>query len=318
MSEVNLEEMEQNLQAIVNEGEPAEETKEETKEETEVIAFDLDAALDKADPFDLEKEIKAGRYTEEEAKDKATERGWNEGSGDKYGHKLSAIEFLERTPFFKKFDRMHEDQEHLKHQMNKLVEQNKKIAEKSLKDKAKMREDFKKEREELLNTDYLDGDAINRVKKLDKQIDEVEVQAEESEFSDEDRAMSNAYNEAKIEFKKNNEWYESDDKMTSLADEVGTSYASMYFEQNGKLPDPEYTFRYTLNEVRKVYPELDKPKRSTRVAQPSNRVVTNISKKNKPSLKDLPEDQIALAKEVLEACPTMTEEDYLTTYFREH
>ena len=70
------------------------------------------------EPISLE-----GKITEEEAREKAIERGWREDGQDKFGHQISAIEFLERAPLFHKMNLMRGDIDEIKQQNKKLIEQ---------------------------------------------------------------------------------------------------------------------------------------------------------------------------------------------------
>ena len=120
------------------------------------------------------------------------------------------------------------------------------------------------------------------------------------------------YEAAKARFISENSWYEDDYKMTKRAGEIGAEYAKEYHDKYGHLPPPEETFNHMRESIKKEFPE-QKPKRQTRVASTQNRTVATKPKKTK-TLQDLPEDQRAIAKEVIESIPDMTEEDYLKNY----
>jgi len=264
--------------------------------------FDLDEALDSFAPISLE-----GKITDEEAVAKASERGWREDGKDKYGHKISAIEFLERTPLFHKMDLMRGDIEKQDVQIKKLAEQSKKIAKKSIEEKERLVSELKAAKDALLGEEVLDKDDINKLKAIDKQIEDNST----VESSSEDEIVA-AYDDAKEQFTKNNEWYENNRAMTTLADSLGKEYAENYYKKHNLLPDPDDLFKYVVKEVEKDFPDMGKQKRQTRVASNRNRTVAN-SRIPKKTLADLPEDQQAVARLVMESAE-LTEEEYLKSY----
>jgi hypothetical protein len=276
-------------------------TGQEIVEKTEESEFDLDGALDSYEAIELD-----GKVTEEDAVTKAKERGWNPEGKDKYGHSVSAIEFLERTPLFHKMDLMRGDIDEIKAQNKRLTEQSKLIAKKAIDDKARLVKEFKEEKEKLLNQELLDGDDISTLKDIDKKIEEHAVEPIDA------NAMAGRYEVAKVDFERDNDWYKTDYAMTTLADETGVAFAQMYFEENGVLPEPEVTFQKSIDAVKDKYPDMGKPKRQTRVASRTNRTVTN-HRPTKKTISDLPDDQQAVARLVMESAE-LSEEDYLKTY----
>lgn len=289
-------------ESLLDEAEEEAEVEINAESEEQEEAFDIDAALDSDEPIDL-----AGRLSEEDAETKATERGWTKTGVDKYGHRISALEFLERAPFFKKIDLMKNDYKRINEQLDKVLEQNQKIAKKSIEDKKKMMDDFKAEKEKLLSGEYLDTDDVARVRQIDKELESASEPAE----PDEDPIVE-SYSREKDTFQQENDWYGKNRAMTALADKVGTEYATSYNKEHGHLPDPKDLFKFVIDEVKKDFP--DKPRSVTKVATTQTRTVTNQNKSKKRSLADLPEDMRAIAKEVLASCPEMTEEEYLKTY----
>ena len=265
--------------------------------------FNLDEALDSFAPISLD-----GKITHEEAEEKAAERGWRKEGKDKFGHQISAIEFLERTPLFHKMDLMRGDIEKQNNQIKKLAEQSKKIAQKSIEDKAKLVAELKESKEKLMSSELLDSDDIKELKSIDKQIEDNST----VEAADGDQDVINAYDDAKDNFVKGNEWYNSNRAMTTLADTLGKEYAEDYYKENKTLPDPQDLFNYVLDEVKKDFPDMGKPKRQTRVASNRNRTVAN-NKAPKKTLSDLPEDQQAIARLVMESAE-LSEEEYLKSY----
>ena len=140
--EIDLEALQDNIdETLIDEPEELD-ASQETEEQEDAPEFDLDASLDSFEPITLD-----GKISEEDAKEKASQRGWREDGKDKYGHQISAIEFLERTPLFHKMELMRGDIDDIKKQNKRLVEQSKLIAKKSVDDKAKMLSEFKAERE---------------------------------------------------------------------------------------------------------------------------------------------------------------------------
>jgi len=268
--------------------------------------FDIDAAINSGEHVNL-----SDKVTQEQAEEAAKGRGWNEEGTDKYGHKISAIEFLERSSFFRKNDLLKGDIDEVNKKVTKLLEQNQQIAQKSINDKKKMLDDFEAEKTRILSEDFLDSDGINRLKEVDAGIAE---NTTESQPTANNEQIIEDYETAKVEFVKDNDWYQKDYKMTQLADDVGTKYAKDYYEEHNVLPAPEATFKAALDAVNEKYPAKEKEvvKKATRVAS-GNRVVTQTNKPKKKTLADLPEDQRALAAEVMEATG-QTEADYLSTY----
>jgi hypothetical protein len=291
------------LEKHINESLEDENLEADVDVEEEQTDFDIDEALNSAEPIDL-----TGKISDEDAEAKATERGWSKDGVDKYGHRISAIEFLERTPFFKKMDLMRGDIDRVNKQVEKLAKQNQQIAQKSIEDKKKLVEGFKAEKARILSGDYIDESGINDLKAIDEKIDAIDVE----EAPNADKQIAEDYDIAKKEFKKANEWYETNRAMTIVADKVGTEWAIDYLNKYGEIPPPEETFNYALEEVKKEFPDLGKPKRPTRVNSPAGRTTTPTSKK-KVSLSDIPEDARAIALEVMEATG-QSEEDYLSTY----
>ncbi len=276
---------------------------EEVVEEVVEPEFDINAAINSGEHVNL-----SDKVTPEQAEAAAAERGWNEEGKDKYGHQISAIEFLERSSFFKKNDLMRGDIDKLNTKLDSVLKQNQQIAQKSIDDKKKLTEDFKAEKEKLLSGEFLDEDGLARVRELDSGIESNQVAAVEPQVDD----IVADYETARDKFKTDNEWYGSNRALTALADKVGTEYAIQYEKENGRLPEPDTLFTYVLDEVKKDMPSQAEPARPTRVAS-ANRVVTQTRKPKTKTLLDLPEDQRAVAALVIEATG-QTEADYLKTY----
>lgn len=313
-AEIDLEALEKNIQATL--GEPDDNNVEETEEVAEEATgeeneaapdeseetFDLDEALNSDQPIAL-----AGRLTEEQAREEAAKRGWKEDGEDRFGHKISAIEFLERAPLFKKISLMRGDIEEQNRKIEALAEQSKKIAQKSIEDKKRLNEELQAAKEKLLSSEYLDSDDVAELKKIDSQIEATAI--DEPEQSDE---IYSQYEKAKENFVKENDWYRKDYEMTMRADEIGVTYAQEYAAKWGHVPPPEETFNHVINTIKKEYPDQPKPRRQTRVASTQNRTVVSKPKKSK-TLSDLPEEQRSIAREVMEAAG-LSEEEYLKTY----
>ena len=173
--EFDTETLEKNLQAVI-ESEQEEETPEveaesKSEEAAEIEDFDLDELLNSEQPIAL-----AGVLTDDQAREEAEKRGWTEEGTDRFGHKVSAIEFLERAPFFKKINRMREDIDKQNEKIHSLAEQSKKIAQKSIEEKKRLNDQLKAAKEKLLNAEYLDADDVNKLKDIDRQIDETTVE----------------------------------------------------------------------------------------------------------------------------------------------
>jgi hypothetical protein len=283
--------------------EVVEEIEEPTEDTVEEPEFNLEEALDSTDPIDL-----TGKITDEEAREKAIERGWREDGVDKYGHKISAVEFLERAPFFRKIDLMRGDVEELKEQNKKIIEQNKKIAQAKIEADKKHVEELRAQKEKLLASELLDKDDINKLKNIDSQI-EKHGAAEDTG----DQEIINDYEEKKAIFVKENDWYENNRAMTTLADSLGEKYVKEYYAEHKELPPPEDLFSYVKDEIKKDFPDMGKPQKQTRVATTQNRTVANRQVSKKKTLEDLPEDQRPIAREVMESAG-LSEEEYMSTY----
>ena len=296
--EFDLDALEESIQSTM--GEPEEEVEETTEELEEEINFD--ELMNSDQPIAL-----AGLVTEEQASEEAAKRGWREDGEDRFGHKISAIEFLERAPMFNKIGLLKGDVDTLKKQQQTLLEQNKQIAQKAIDDKKKLNDDLKAAKDKLLSQEYLDSDDVDKLKNIDKRIDDTSV----VETVDNGEQLAADYEVAKAKFVSENDWYRKDYAMTNMADDIGTNYVKDYHAKHGSLPPPDETFSYVIEEVKKAYPE-EKPQRTTRVASTRNRTVsTKVS--NKKTLDDIPEESRALAREVMEATG-LSEDEYLKTY----
>jgi len=283
---------------IETDGDGEEQSEEDIEAEDD---FDVDSALDGFEPISLE-----GKISDDEAREKAIERGWREDGVDKYGHRISAIEFLERAPFFRKFELMRNDIDAVKKQNEKLAEQSKQIAKKAIEDQKKLVEGFKAEKERLLAEDVLDKEDITKLKDLDDKINSTPVE----EYEEQDDEIVERYTQAKEEWASDHEWYGKNRAMTVLADKVGVEFAQSYMEKHGVLPEPEVTFKHVMEEVKKDFPD-DKP--VSRVASRQNRTVANRQIQKKKSITELPEDMQPVAKMVMQSTG-MSEEEYMNTY----
>lgn len=298
---VEIDDIEAKLKEVLSEEveEVIEEISEEIDEPIEE-AFDIDAALNGLEPIDL-----SGKISVEEAESRASERGWKKDGVDKYGHRISALEFLERAPFFRKMDLLRTDVDKANKLLEKVTQQNQLIAKKSIEDKQRMMAEFKAEKEKLLNDGYLDQEGIDRLKVIDNKLSEpIEAPVVDDIIAD--------YEAATEKFKQENDWYGTNRAMTTLADKLGTEYATSYKEEHGQLPPPEDTLKYVLDEVKKDFP--DKPvARKPNVVTTNGRTVTQGAKPKGKTINDLPEDVRAVAREIISAAG-ITEEEYLKTY----
>lgn len=303
-AEVDVDALEKAAQEAISGEEEIEEVIEEPGEDE----FDIDGALEGTDPIELE-----GRISEDEAKEKASERGWREDGVDRYGNRISAIEFLERTPFFTKIDKMHHDIEAQNEKIRQLAENSKLIAKKAVEDKQKLVAELKETKSKLLDNEVLDQDNILELKKIDKQIEDHSViETDHGESSDEESAELAIEYEKKLDnFKDKNEWYGKDRALAALADKLALDYVTEFNRENGHVPPPDDMFNHVVGEMKKDYPDLGKKK--TRVASTGRRTVVNkpVTKK---TIDDLPEDQRAVARQVIDSIPDMDEEKYLKTY----
>jgi hypothetical protein len=209
-------------------------------------------------------------------------------------------------------DLLRGDVEELKRSNKKLAEHTKAVAQKAVEDAKKQADKFRAEKERLLNEEVLDKDDIEKLRTLDKQIEESSVvETDDTEAVNEE--IVTRYEEAKPVFMdENKEWYRKDYAMTTLADQTGTKFAEEHLKEHGVLPEPEVTFKHVLEVVKAQYPDMGKPKRGTKVTTRQNRTVAN-KPSTKRTLADLPEDQQPIAKMVMEASG-LSEEEYLKNY----
>ena len=290
----------QKLQENIETEEPVKEHEEEAEEPE----FDVDAALEGTEPVDLENVL-----TEEQAIEKATKRGWREDGKDRYGNRISAIEFLEKTPFFNKIEVMHHNIEEQNAKIRQLVENSKLIAQKAVEDKKKLVEELKEAKSKLLDNEILDQDNILELKKIDKQIED-NSDIETEEVDDEANELAREYEKKVGSFKKENQWYEKDPALRALADKLALDYVTEFNEENGRPPPPDEMFNHVVGEVKKSYPDLGKKK--TRVAATGRRTVVN-KPANKKTLNDIPEEMRDVARMVMDSAG-LTEDEYLKTY----
>ena len=296
--------------------EAKEEEQHEEETEEEVETFNLDAAINEATDSDQHLDL-TDKLTDEQAAEEATKRGWRAEGKDRFGHKLTAVEFLERSPFVNTINKIRDEVKQTKEQLSKVLKQNEQIAKKSIADKKQMVEDFEKEKQELLNGEYLDEDQIKRVKEIDEGIkkagsvetDQQETEGDES-LSENEQKIVNEYANERESFVKANDWYETDYQMTKKANEIYDNYIYTYSERHGYPPIAADAFNHVENQIKREFP--DKPKRTTRVSNTTRRVTT-ANKVEKKALKDYDEDIQNVAKEVMEATG-MSETDYLKTY----
>lgn len=286
--------------------EPASKEKEPTEND-----FDLKAALSGEFPPNLSQLIEDGALTEEQIITEAGSRGWTEeGKGDKYGHKISAIEFLERTPQFNTIKGLKDRLDRQEKQITKMADVTRKAAAKSIEKQQKLMTQLEVAKKELLNKEYLDQDDVNKVKTIDNQMDSVreDISTAETVTNDED-----IWDEALLDFVADNPWYGGNSGLTEAAQVFAKQYT-----KNNKDSTPEDYYSNIKNKMLEKYgeqlmfPQEEKTQRRPNIGSNRNRQPLQPHKKEK-SISDLPEDQRAIAREVMEDAG-LSEAEYMKTY----
>lgn len=296
---VNLEDIEANVKAALEEEfEPEVETDVETETETET---------ETEVEVEVETEIEEPEFTEKELE--AKDLGWNPEGQDRDGNTLSAEEFLARKPLFNKIKNQNQRLEEqngkltaLEKQMEKLAKDNQSIAAAKIKEREAFLEQLKQAKEVAL-----DELKVDEVRHIDNQMEKVrEELSKPAEEPAKEQYVSPDYND----FVAENEWAKDE---TSAMYDSAERIAIRYKQVHPEATDKEL-YGHIHKEIRDAYPHKfeTKPVRRQGVGnnnqrQPIKPVVT------KKTLSDLPEDQRAIAQEVMESTG-QTIDEYLEVY----
>jgi len=254
-----------------------------------------------------------------EKEQEAMDLGWRPDGKDRDGNTLSAEEYLARKPLFNKIHNLNEKlddqsrtQDRLQKQIETLSEHNKKIAEAKIKEREAFLEQLKDAKEQAL-TDL----NVAQVREIDTQIDQVREEISTQPVFEGTEATPEVSPAAK-KFVEENDWYETDMGLATVADDIGKRLVQEKINAGVK---PEDILQYeteilnkAADEVKALYPhKFEKPKaRQPRVGSNRNRQPI-APVETKKTLNDLPEDQQAIAREVMESTG-QTEDQYLETY----
>ena len=249
--------------------------------------------------------------TEEQVEEEASKRGWTAEGTDKFGYKLSAQEFLDRKPMFDTIGNLKKKTDTLEDKLNKLTEQNQKIAAKSIEKQQKLMTELEQAKKELLNQDYLDDEGVKNLKDIDEKITSVREDVTEASVSN---GNEDEWDDALLEFTSNNAWYGTNAGLTQAAE----VFAKRYTKENKNSTPKDYYGSISQSMMEKFGEQMMFPDKEAKVRKPNigsnnNRQPLREVKKSK-TLDDIPEDQRAIAREVMESTG-INEEEYLKTYF---
>jgi len=270
------------------------------EEVEEIVDPKAEEVIEELAEEEIQEEV---QFTEKELE--AKDHGWNPEGKDRDGNTLSAEEYLARKPLFNKIGNQSKRIDDLSEQVGKLVEQNKQIAS----DKIKERETLMKQLSEAKETALTNLD-VDRVRAIDEQINTVR-----DELADTPQ-LANTQTVDKISpdyaaFVAENEWANDTTSVMYAQSEI---MAQQYFKvHDGKATDKE-VYDHIAKEMRDLYPhKFEKPA----VRQPkmgnNNRRQPLKPVTIKKTINDIPEDQRAIAQEVMESTG-QTVDEYLATY----
>jgi len=281
----------------------------------DVVPEVIEAEGDVEKPIEAEIEEEV-QFTEKELE--AKEHGWNPEGKDRDGNTLSAEEYLARKPLFNKIhnlqdklDNQNTEFNQLKGQVDKLAEQNKQIAQAKIKEREELLDQLKTAKESALTN--LD---VDQVRAIDDKMETVrEELAQTTNSTDTAETPSSTATSQEVspdweDFVKDNEWAKDTTSAMYAQSEI---MAQQYFKEHGKVSDKE-VYEHIATQMRDLYPhkfQKEQP-RTTRVGNNNQRqpIKPAVTKK---TLNDIPEDQRAIAQEVMEATG-QTIDDYLATY----
>jgi regulator of replication initiation timing len=278
----------------------------------EVVPEVIEAEGDIEKPIEKKDEEEV-QFTEKELE--AKDHGWNPEGKDRDGNTLSADEYLARKPLFNKIHNLQDklsasDERYkgLEGQVGQLVEQNKQIAADKIKERETLMDQLAAAKENALTN--LD---VDQVRAIDDKMDTVRKELKETPETK--APVTNEITPAYQEFIDENEW--AKDESSALYSEV-TRIAENFVQSNvkagNKITEAE-VYAHAAKQVKELYPhkfEDNTAPRTPKIGnnnqrQPIKPVVT------KKTINDIPEEQRAIAKEVMESTG-QTIDEYLAVY----
>ena len=267
---------------------------------------DVKDALEGGEETAPEEESEGVEYTAEEQQ--AMEKGWNP-DGVEGKPNISADEFLRNESFFKEIHKLKRELKKNGEVIGALKEHNRTTQQKAY-DKAV--KDLKAEKKLAAKEEDLE-----RMLEIDDQIEElaeVKQEADNAKTEEVPEGLSDAdFQDAFVEFTKQNTWYGRRPEMTADAEAIYDLYS-----KKNPTALPEDRFDHVKQEMAKAYPNdfgNQNRKRKAAVSTPSKSGTPNAAK-TKHTMKDVDEADRAIAMTLIKS-GTMTEEDYLADYFPE-
>ena len=239
-------------------------------------------------------------YTPEEQE--ALDSGWNPEGKDKDGKTLDAKEYMARKPLFNKIHNLRTEQETMNSQMGELRSDMKKMTQVFMQEKQALLDQLKEQR-----TEALDNLETDTVKKLDKQIESVSAATQDVASYDQ-KEWSKSF----ISFVKENNWYDKNPGLKSVADIIGKEYV-----EANQGASPQEVYNYVADRIKKEFSDRfdeksDGQKKNSKVSTSSRRS-TESRKKQGVSLSDLDSESQKVVQ-VMATATGKTVEEYLKTY----
>jgi hypothetical protein len=225
-----------------------------------------------------EEEEVAPEWTDTELK--AMEKGWNPDKDAVPEGKewIEADEFLRNESFFTEIRKLKRELNQTKKTFDELKEHHKKVAEA---ERAKVLDDLKRQKRLALEDD--DHDAVIEI---DDKILEVKTQKPDDTMSQDDH---NELFEAWVE---KNSWYETNQEMREMADDLGNAY---YMRTQGKAT-PTQIYEHVEKQIKRIFKDDFGVKTPTRKSTPSVEGASasrggKTKSKSKFTERDLSDDQ---------------------------
>ena len=231
-------------------------------------------------------------YTEVE--EEALTHGWKP-DGVEGRRTLTAEEFMDRQPLYDEIRTLKRQTRKLQDGMEALTQHQKNIR--------------KQEREQTIRelkqqkVEALEAQDHVKVVELDDKIQDTKAEAVvEDEPANEDFE----------EWVETNTWYNQDDNLRFYANTIGAGYAKLHPDKS--LSD---VYAHVSKEVKARFPDkFPGARRGKPNAVEAAGKGRKQGKQSKHSVKDLPEEERTLMRTILRATPDMTEQDYLSEYFK--
>lgn len=254
-------------------------------------------------------------FTEKELE--AKDHGWNPEGQDRDGNTLTAEEYLARKPLFNKIhnlqdklDAYDERYKNVESKVGKLVEQNQQIAAAKIAERETLLEQLKTAKENALTN--LD---VEQVRAIDDKMESVREDLAKTSQITETVTDQPAETEAYKAFVAENEWAkDTTSPLHKIAIDIGEGFVERNIKAGIKITEAD-VYKYAAEQVKDLYPHkfgeavVKQPRvGNNNQRQPIKPVVT------KKTLNDIPEDQRAIAKEVMESTG-MKEDEYVAMYY---